>query len=183
MRPVMNDAYLLLGSNIDAERNLPAAVAMLSKFGHIAGVSRVWQSAPVDGSAQPDFLNAAVLLRTPLPAAELRLSVIDSIETSLKRERDPNDKNAARTIDIDIVLFNREVAWVEHRRIPDPEIVSRVFALQPLVDIAPDYVHPDTGVSLKRMLEDAAGVQELRERGDVALTSGRGTTADAQAES
>ena len=164
-----NDAYLLLGSNIEPERHLAEAVVMLQRFGRISRVSRVWESLPVDGSERPNYLNAAVVLQTDLSAAELRLSAIDSIETSLQRVRDPGDKNADRTIDIDVVLFNRDITTIEHRRIPDPEIADRAFALQSLVDIDPDYVHPETGLSLRDMLSETPGVGQLKERSDVDL--------------
>jgi len=100
-----NRAYLSLGSNIEPERYLPAAVQRLARFGQIRAVSHVWQTQPVGLVDQPDFLNAAVLLETPLSAAALRQQVVARIEQDLGRARTGN-KNAPRTIDIDIVLFN-----------------------------------------------------------------------------
>jgi 7,8-dihydro-6-hydroxymethylpterin-pyrophosphokinase len=58
------------------------------------------------------------------------------------------NKNAPRTIDIDIMLFNDDVLHVGRRRIPDPEVLERPFVAIPLAEIAPDYVHPETGRSL-----------------------------------
>src|SRR5512146_3060036 len=132
-----NRAYLSLGSNIAHEFNLPAAVMRLTAFGRIVAVSSVWESRPVGFADQPDYLNAAVLLETPLSAQELRDMAIVAIEAALGRVRSEN-KNASRTIDIDIMLFNRDIFRVGRRRIPDPEVLERPFVAIPLAEIDPD---------------------------------------------
>ena len=167
-----NLAYLSLGSNIDPERNLPAAVAQLACFGRIRAASRVWQTAPVGLTDQPDFLNAAVLLETHLSALALREQAIAQIEKSLRRKRTMN-KNAPRTIDIDIMLFNNGVLSVGKRRIPDPEVLDRPFVAIPLAEIAPDYVHPETGQTLREIAQqfDPAAI-DMRRRDDVSLSPG-----------
>jgi 2-amino-4-hydroxy-6-hydroxymethyldihydropteridine diphosphokinase len=142
-----NRAYLSLGSNIAPERNLPAAVRRLAAFGKVLAVSSVWESRPVGLADQPDYLNAALLLETTLTALELRETAIAAIETELGRVRTGN-KNSPRTIDIDIMLFNRDILRVGRRRIPDPEVLERPFVAIPLAEIAPGYVHPETGETL-----------------------------------
>ncbi len=144
---LLNRAYLSLGSNIAPERNLQAAVRRLADFGRILAVSTVWESRPVGFADQPDYLNAALLLETPLSAQELRERAITAVEAELGRVRTEN-RNAPRTIDIDIMLFNRDVLRVGSRRIPDPEVLERPFVAIPLAEIAPDYVHPETGETL-----------------------------------
>lgn len=148
----LNLAYLSLGSNIEPERNLPAAVDQLARFGRIRAVSTVWQTAPIGFTDQPDFLNAVVLLETPLSARALREQVIVQIEQHLHRVRTA-DKNAPRTIDIDIMLFNHDVLSLGRRCIPDPEVLERPFVAIPLAEIAPDYVHPQTGQTLEQIAE------------------------------
>lgn len=164
-----NLAYLSLGSNIEPERNLPAAVTQLAQFGRVRAVSRVWQTAPIGLADQPDFLNAVVLLETPLSAQALREQAIAQIEKSLKRVRTEN-KNAPRTIDIDIMLFNNDVLSLGRRRIPDPEVLERPFVAIPLAEVAPNYVHPETGQSLKQIADQfdprSAGMSQ---RDDVVL--------------
>jgi 2-amino-4-hydroxy-6-hydroxymethyldihydropteridine diphosphokinase len=157
--------FLCLGSNIEPETNLPAAVRELQRFGTVANVSQVWQTAPVGYAEQADFLNAAVLLETSLSAEELRRDVIPEIEAKLHRVRDPHNKNAPRTIDIDIALYGREVLDVAGRRIPDPDILSRPFVAVPLAELDADYVHPETGTTLREIadgLEAAAGGMKHR---------------------
>jgi 2-amino-4-hydroxy-6-hydroxymethyldihydropteridine diphosphokinase len=165
-----NLAYLSLGSNIEPERNLPAAVDQLAEFGRIRAVSAVWQTTPIGFTDQPDFLNAVVLLETPLSARALREQVIAQIERSLNRVRTA-DKNAPRTIDIDIMLFNHDVLSLGGRRIPDPEVLERPFVAIPLAEIAPDYVHPETGQTLEQIARrfDPVAVG-MRPRNDVILS-------------
>lgn len=146
----VNDAYLSLGSNIEPEFHLPQAVAELKQFGQIKAVSSVWQSSAIGTSGQPDFLNAALLLETSLSAGDLRQKAIAQIENSLGRVR-TEDKNAPRTIDIDIILFNHEIFILGHRQIPDPELLQRSFVAIPMAEVAPDYVHPQVNVTLKEI--------------------------------
>jgi 2-amino-4-hydroxy-6-hydroxymethyldihydropteridine diphosphokinase len=167
--PRLNAAYLALGSNIRAAENLREAVRMLTKFGSIRRVSRVWESPPVDGSGQPHYLNVAVLFDTPLSARSLRLEAIASIEESLGRVRVPHDKNAPRTIDIDIALFNHDVLTIDHRRVPDPEIAERSFLAQPLAELDPDYVHPELGITLAEIAGRMTGGALITPRDDVDL--------------
>jgi 2-amino-4-hydroxy-6-hydroxymethyldihydropteridine diphosphokinase len=165
----INMAYLSLGSNIAPERNLPAAVRRLGKFGRVAAVSAVWESSPVGDTDQPDYLNAALLLETPLSARELRETAIAAVEAALGRVRTDN-KNAPRTIDIDIMLFNRDILRVGSRRIPDPEVLERPFVAIPLAEIAPVYVHPETGEELRKIAQRFNPAQfGMRRRGDVII--------------
>jgi 2-amino-4-hydroxy-6-hydroxymethyldihydropteridine diphosphokinase len=162
--------FLSLGSNIEPETNLPAAVRELERYGTVAKVSQVWQTAPVGYAEQADFLNAAVLLETSLSAEELRRDVIPDIEAKLHRVRDPHNKNAPRTIDIDIALYGREVLEVDGRRIPDPDVLSRAFVAVPLAELDADFIHPVTGTTLGQIaasLEEAA--REITLRTDVRL--------------
>ena len=167
--PETHRAYLLLGSNIDPERNLPAVVRLLAEYGTIARASRVWESPPADGSSQANYLNAAVLLLTSHTAAELRMQVLPTIEEALGRVRDPLDKNAPRTIDIDIALFDRDIVEVAGARIPDPDIARRAFVAVPLAEVDPDYVHPVIGQSLREIAATLAEVSHLQLRDDVRL--------------
>jgi 7,8-dihydro-6-hydroxymethylpterin-pyrophosphokinase len=80
----------------------------------------------------------------------LRRQAIAVIERRLKRVRTRN-KNAPRTIDIDIMLFNDDITQVGSRHIPDPEVLERPFVAIPLAEIAPDYVHPETGQPLREI--------------------------------
>ena len=169
VQPRLNAAYLSLGSNIRPAENLREAVRLLTKYGTIRRVSRVWESPPADGGHQPHYLNAAVLLETPLSARALRLEAIADIEVALGRVRVPHDRYAPRTIDIDIALFNCDILTIEHRRVPDPEIAERPFLAQPLAELDPEYVHPGLGMTLDEIARRLSGGAALRPRDDIRL--------------
>jgi 2-amino-4-hydroxy-6-hydroxymethyldihydropteridine diphosphokinase len=112
----------------------------------------VYETAPVGKTDQPNFLNAAVQMETELSAAALKDEVLRAIEQELGRVLTQN-KNAPRTIDLDISLFNDEVLDAGNRHIPDPEIVQRAYLAWPLADLAPDYRHPETGQTLLQIAQ------------------------------
>ncbi len=143
----MNRAYLSLGSNIDPIANLQAAVAMLAVQTHLLAVSSVWKTAPIGITDQPDFLNMAVLVETKLSAQQLKRDVLRRIEMNLHRVRSGH-RYGPRTIDIDLMLFNREVFELDGHHIPNAEVRERAFVAIPLAEISPEYRHPETGQSL-----------------------------------
>ncbi len=140
-------AWLALGSNIHPEENLARAVALLAeRFPNLA-VSSAWQSPPADGSDQPDYLNAAVRIRTGLTPEELLAGVIAPIEQQLGRRRTA-DKFAPRTIDIDLVLYDERVGEYAGKRLPHPDILTRAHTALPLAELSPGVRHPATGEPL-----------------------------------
>jgi len=154
LRAGLNRVFISLGSNIDAEHNLPEAVRRLATRCRLLAVSPVYETLPVGTTDQPNFLNAAVLIETGLAAAELETQVLDAIEQELGRVRTA-DKNAPRTIDLDISLFGDQVLDMAGRHIPDPDILRFPHVAQPLADLAPRQRHPETGQTL---LEIAQGL-------------------------
>lgn len=162
-----NRGFLALGSNIQPERYLPQAVRRLAERCHLLAVSRVYESQPVGRTAQPAFLNAAVLVETGLGVAEFKAQILQPIERALGRVRTA-DKNAPRTIDLDLSLWNDETLEIGGRLIPDPEIVQRPHVARPLADLAPQYLHPGTGQSLLEIAEGLGDVG-LVQRPDLVL--------------
>jgi 2-amino-4-hydroxy-6-hydroxymethyldihydropteridine diphosphokinase len=136
-----------VGSNIDPERNLSAAVERLRERCRVTAVSTVYETEPVGGREQPRFLNAAVLLETDLTPAQLRAQVLRPIEQDLGRVR-TSDKYGPRTIDLDISLYGDRVLELGGRRIPDPDILRYAHIAVPLADVAPEQRHPETGQTL-----------------------------------
>jgi 2-amino-4-hydroxy-6-hydroxymethyldihydropteridine diphosphokinase len=142
-------AYLSLGSNIEPEKHLRAALAELrARFGAIL-VSAVYRSRAV-GFDGPDFLNLAVGLDTDLDPIALN-DWLHALEDRHGRRRDV-PRYASRTLDADIVLFgDRIVDGPGHLRIPRPEL-SEPFVLKPLADIAPDARDPEDGRTIAERL-------------------------------
>lgn len=166
-----NRVFICLGSNIDPERNLPAAVRLLGRYGTVAAASAVYETLPVGFADQANFLNAAVLLETGRSLEEVFSEVIPSVERSLGRARDPLNPNGPRTIDLDVSLFNDKTYRGDRHELPDPDIGRYPFVAIPLAELDPGYVMPTTGETLAAVagrLRVAAG--DMRPRPDVRLT-------------
>lgn len=162
-------AYLSLGSNINPEQNLRAAIQQLANYGTIQAISSLWETAPVGYPDQANYFNAALILETALSAQQLREEAIETIEQALHRVRTSNP-NAPRTMDIDIVLFNQDVLAFGKRQIPHPDILTRAFVTVPLAEIAPDYLHPVTGTRLADIAQQFDLKKEgLVRRGDIVI--------------
>ncbi len=151
----MNRIYLLLGSNIDKELNLPAAVAMLRRMCQVIELSSVYETIPMGLKEQPNFFNMAALIETDLDPCQVKLQIIQPIEIELQRQRNA-DKNAPRTIDLDIILYNDEIfdyipdnGRLHH--LPDPDILRFAHVAIPIAELAPNKLHPETGQALSQI--------------------------------
>jgi 2-amino-4-hydroxy-6-hydroxymethyldihydropteridine diphosphokinase len=162
-------AWLLLGSNIDPETHLAAAVERLARQGALLAVSSAWQSPPADGSRQPDYLNAAVLLQTERTPEELLERVTAPIEKALGRVRTA-DIFAPRTIDIDLALYDDRTGTAAGKALPHPDILRYAHCAVPLAEISPDTVHPETGETL-RAIAGRLRTPSMRRREDLNLKS------------
>ena len=148
----MNRVFISLGSNIGRESNLPAAVRLISRKCRLVAVSTVFETVPVGLQDQPDFFNAAVLVETALRPSELKERVLLPIERKLGRRR-TDDKNAPRTIDLDLALFNDEILDYDGHHLPDPDILRFPHVTVPIADIAPALIHPETGEAMSAIAE------------------------------
>ena len=142
-------------TNINKEFNLPQAVAMLRGLCQVKKLSSVYETVPMGLKEQPNFFNMAVLIETDLDPCQIKQQIIQPIEVELQRERQA-DKNAPRTIDLDIVLYNDEVfdyvpgnGRVHH--LPDPDILRFAHVAVPVAELAPDKLHPETGQPLSKI--------------------------------
>lgn len=143
---------IALGSNIDRERNMVAAIDRLRAHPaiEVLAASPIYTTAPIgrDGAVteQPVFANAAVRVETDLTAGDLRRE-LRAIEAALGRVRTA-DKFAPRPIDLDIALYGSEVLEIDGHHIPDRDVLRFAHVAIPLADIAGDWIHPETGQSL-----------------------------------
>jgi 2-amino-4-hydroxy-6-hydroxymethyldihydropteridine diphosphokinase len=147
-----HSVVLLLGSNIDKERNIPATVRLLTEGTTVTAVSPVYESSPVGSASAPTFFNAAVLIRTKDTAVALKDGLISFIERRLGRVRSA-DKNAPRTIDLDIVLYDDTIfdytpADGRPRHIPDPDLLRFAHCALPVAALLPDMKHPESGEAM-----------------------------------
>lgn len=148
----MSELYLLLGSNLgDRTLNISNAIELISKhLGPVTRVSSYYETEPWGNPDQGFFLNAVLMLYTSEDPFGV-LEIVLSIEKILGRTR-TTDRNAARTIDIDILLYGDRVISTKKLSIPHPRMHLRRFVLVPLLEIAPDLIHPATGKHFGRLL-------------------------------
>jgi 2-amino-4-hydroxy-6-hydroxymethyldihydropteridine diphosphokinase len=158
MKTHLHHVCLLLGSNIEPEKNIPKAVTLLHEKVTILRVSSVWESASVD-CCYPDFLNLAVLVTTPLGAKQLKEKVLRTLETQMGRVR-TEDKNASRPIDFDIILFDGELQ--------DTDLWQHVHRSMPVSEIFPEY-RSTTGELLYDVAKSLAKSTHISARYDILL--------------
>ena len=135
-------AYLGLGSNLgDRRANIDEAVRRLGETGGVTvtKASSIYETKPVGGTQQPDFLNAACEVETELSPREL-LREAQRIEREMGRVR--TVRWGPRNIDIDILLCGDTVIDGDALTVPHPRLTEREFALRPLAEIAPNVIHP-----------------------------------------
>lgn len=138
----MATVYLSFGSNMgDREQQINDALSWLNTLPEtkVTKISSLYETAPVGGVKQDDFLNGIVALDTNLSPLEL-LDSLQEIELKLNRVRKIHW--GPRTIDLDIVLFGDLVVESERLKVPHPLMHERSFVLIPLNEIAPQAIHP-----------------------------------------
>jgi len=153
-------AYIALGANIDGpfgtpRQTLKAALVRLGDIGRIEAVSGFYETAPVGFLDQPVFLNAAVALLTDIQPEEL-LDCLLEIERALGRDRSHGVANGPRAVDLDLLLYGDQVVDTPTLQLPHPRMARRRFVLDPLVEIAPTFVHPVLRKSMKQLQNDLA---------------------------
>lgn len=157
-------ALIGLGANLgDAAATLASARRELGRLGRITAVSSLYRTAPVGGPpGQPPYLNAVLQLepRAGLSANQL-LQELLAVERKHGRERRVHWE--ARTLDLDLLAFGRQVLQDSDLELPHPRMLERAFVLVPLVELLPGWVHPVSGVSAADALAklDPAGVERL----------------------
>ena len=156
----MTDAYLLTGSNIGRRREMlrKAEELIEERIGQVLKKSALYETAPWGNTAQDYFLNQVLVCQTSLSASEVLESILE-IEKLLGRVR--KEKWGPRTIDIDILYFGNEIIDHELLRVPHPELHRRRFTLTPLVDIAPEFVHPALNKTQRALLQDCPDTSKV----------------------
>lgn len=157
----MPQVYLSLGTNL-GERldNLATARAMLSPDVRVEKLSSVYETAPWGYSDQANFYNQVLLGKTMLTPLRL-LNKLKRIEKMMGREQ--TFRYGPRVIDLDILFYESRIINTKRLQIPHPRLQERAFVLVPLVEIAPDFVHPQLGLTVQALLDQVGegGVQKL----------------------
>lgn len=146
----MHKAYLSLGSNEQPEHYLAIAVqALRDNFKNV--IVSDWVQTKAVGFNGPDFINGAAIIETDWDVYQLN-DWLHALEDANGRRRDvPRFSN--RTLDIDIIFFDDLILnGPGNLQIPRPEL-KHAFVLGPLAQIAPDYINPETGISLSETVK------------------------------
>ena len=134
--------YVGVGSNIDPEIHVPAALSALAEAAatRLTALSTFYQTRPVGAAGTPDFYNGVVALRTSLSASELS-TLLREVEERCGR-RPSTDRHAPRTIDLDLLLYGDQESREPDMVLPHPDIPLRSFVALPLMELAPELVLP-----------------------------------------
>ncbi len=146
----MNNVYLSIGSNIAPTHNFRQCAATLEKLFTHPSWSPIYQCPPV-GMQGADFLNAAVHVQTDLTIPAL-LQLLNELEISQGRTK-AHAGFADRPLDADLLLYNDQCCNTNTLTLPRPELTNMSFVLVPMVDLAPDLVHPLEQKTLATLLQ------------------------------
>lgn len=150
--------FIGLGSNLPLSNQSAGAQVLHQALEHmdaaglkVRAVSQFYRSEPVPVSDQDWYVNAVAQIETNLEPAQV-LAHLHDIEAAFERVR--TVRNAARTLDLDLLAYGQKVQPVEGPapHIPHPRMTDRAFVLLPLRDLAPDWCHPVTGASLEDLI-------------------------------
>ncbi len=151
----MASAVILLGGNEgDSVAILKLALAQIKiHCGRLVKVSNFYQSPAWGFEAIQAFVNQAVLINTDLNPQDLLTQLLD-IEQGLGRVRTPTQAAvySSRTIDLDILLYHNLVIDTSVLQVPHPRLVERRFALMPLQELLPEWIHPINGLTATQLL-------------------------------
>lgn len=160
----MNDtphrAAIALGANLgDREATLRSAIEAIKALSgvEVVAVSAFHVTAPVvpagaDAAAQPDYLNAALTVATRRAPHEL-MAELQRIERAHGRVRTPSDRWGARTLDLDLLLYDDVAIDEPGLTIPHPRMHERLFVLAPLAEVAPSWRHPILSATVRELLD------------------------------
>ena len=142
----------------DRAATLRAAIVALRATTRLERVSRVYETSPIGGPAQGDYLNAAVLVESRSTPVGL-LAELQAVEARLGRVR--AERWGPRVIDLDLLWIEGLVVDTPELRVPHPRLLERAFALVPLLDVADGAVDPRSGQRFAMPL-DVTGLRTSR---------------------
>ncbi len=144
------ELYLLLGSNLGEKlKNLDTALAAINaQIGKVESSSSLYETEPWGEIPTETFINQMLKVNTKLSPQQVMEKII-SIEESMGRTREKKWEN--RIIDIDIIFYGKEIISSQSLQIPHPQFEKRNFAILPMMELAPDFVHPSLNLSIEEI--------------------------------
>lgn len=164
----MKTAYIGIGSNLgDPENNCLEAVDRIGRIPSckVTRVSRMYRTEPVGVNGQEWYLNCVAEISSGISAKRLMERLL-AIEKDMGRVRE-GGRWQARIIDLDILMFGMELIHEDNLTVPHPLMHRRRFVIVPMVDLAPDLIHPSLGKSMSELLQEIPGDgQEVKPLGE-----------------
>jgi 2-amino-4-hydroxy-6-hydroxymethyldihydropteridine diphosphokinase len=160
--------YLGLGGNLgDSRKFFRQALELIEKkgLGKVGLKSALYQTEPVDAPGQPWYWNAAVLVESGLEPEAMMAGLL-AVEAELGRSKDRKSRNQARSIDLDILLADDIIIKTPELSVPHPRMAQRKFALEPLLEIAPDAVHPVLKKKIGDLLKETGDKSQVKKTGE-----------------
>ena len=161
--PSSENAFVSLGSNLgDRAGNLILAVrGMMDSGMQVSRLSSIYETEPVETFPQPNFLNmVAEISADGLAEPEQTLARLLRVEYALGRTREV--PNGPRTIDLDLLFFRDEVRTSEFLTLPHPRLTQRRFVLQPLAELASNFLHPVLNKTIEQLLNEVQDASSVR---------------------
>ena len=159
----MSIAYLCLGSNSGNRLQfIEQAISLINLAENIKIIrsTALYETEPWGVKNQNWFLNIIVEIKTDLSPQDLLLKCM-SIEKTLGRNRAKEQRWGERTIDIDIIFYNKDVVNTDMLTIPHPRMHQRAFVLVPLLELIPDFIHPVLNKTISDLYDELDNVEEV----------------------
>jgi dihydroneopterin aldolase/2-amino-4-hydroxy-6-hydroxymethyldihydropteridine diphosphokinase len=158
----MEKVFIALGGNVgNVRENFGIAIEKISSLiGTVINQSSLYRTEPWGNKRQDDFLNKVVEVETKQSPADVLKNIL-SIEKMMGRNRNKDDQFAPRSIDIDILFYGTKIINENHLIVPHPRLHLRNFVLTPLMEIAPNFVHPllkESIINLSKQSNDSSRV-------------------------
>lgn len=165
----MGIVYLSLGTNLgERELNLKSAIKEIADLGSIDQISAVYETEPWGFRSENKFLNMVVEIHTEIIASQLIKECL-KIEAILGRTRGSALGYESRIIDIDILFYGAEIVSADDLIIPHPHIQDRKFILEPLNELAPNFIHPVLGKTVSEILKNSSDQCKVNKIGTIII--------------
>ncbi len=160
---ILSEAVQSLGQNRGQNPDQSVDSSGCETVIRVVARSHLYKTAPI-GPPQPDYLNACILIETSLTPRALMRRLL-AVENQFGRVR--HERWGARSLDLDLLLFGDQIIDLPGLSVPHPRLHERAFVLVPLIDIAPQWIHPIFGKTISQLLNElsmsgaSAGVERL----------------------
>ena len=161
---MMERCFILFGSNMGDKNKIYAQACLLinNRCGRIVAQSSAYESEPWGFEAKEWFLNRLIVVEAELEPEAMLHQLLD-IEAELGRVRHPETGGyTSRTADLDILYYGSRIVLTDNLTIPHPRLHQRRFALLPLCEVAPEFVHPAFNMTQTELLKRCFDFSEVR---------------------